>query len=213
MEQQMETEDRALSVTRFEVIGESGRVFIRRPCEITLSFQDSDRTLKVFVRGGQASPRVHPENQEQSGSPGVPRVARELVERWLVEVEPRVPDSQYYRGERDAYARVKRALDSEAADLATLRQQLEKVTQGMEQYQRLYAAAVEDTALEQGERLTAESEVATLRQQLAAVQKALECYPQEAVSRSCERGVKGCGIYHTAGVERVLREDARKGPR
>lgn len=50
---------RALAtVTRFEVIDGAGRQLIRRPCSITLSFQDNGRTLKVFIRGkgGWAEP-------------------------------------------------------------------------------------------------------------------------------------------------------------
>lgn len=42
-------EDRALAVTRLEVIDKTGRVYGNRPCTIELSFQDDDRTLKVFV--------------------------------------------------------------------------------------------------------------------------------------------------------------------
>ena len=44
--------DRVLSVTRLEVINETGRVFTCRPCEVDVSFQDQGRTLKVFVNRG-----------------------------------------------------------------------------------------------------------------------------------------------------------------
>lgn len=37
------------SVTRFEVIDHTGRVYSIRPCKIELSYQDDGRTLKVFV--------------------------------------------------------------------------------------------------------------------------------------------------------------------
>lgn len=40
-------------VTRFEVIDESGRTYVRDhrgPVEVSLSFQDGGRTLKVFVK-------------------------------------------------------------------------------------------------------------------------------------------------------------------
>jgi len=39
-----------VNVTRFEVIDESGRVCVYRPCRIELSFQDDGQTLKVFVK-------------------------------------------------------------------------------------------------------------------------------------------------------------------
>lgn len=43
-------EDRLLSVTRLEVIGKlRGRMLTLRPVEIELSFQDDNRTLKIFV--------------------------------------------------------------------------------------------------------------------------------------------------------------------
>jgi hypothetical protein len=38
------------NVTRFEVIDESGRSYVRYGVEIELSYQDDGRTLKVFVR-------------------------------------------------------------------------------------------------------------------------------------------------------------------
>lgn len=38
-------------VTRFEVIDDNGRVLTRYPKEISLSYQDEGRTLKVFLRG------------------------------------------------------------------------------------------------------------------------------------------------------------------
>lgn len=45
----------AQRVTRFEVVDESGRVYTCRPCAIELSYQDGGRTLKVFVRKGEAA--------------------------------------------------------------------------------------------------------------------------------------------------------------
>jgi hypothetical protein len=38
------------NVTRFEVIDETGRAYVRRQVEIELNYQDDGRTLKVFVR-------------------------------------------------------------------------------------------------------------------------------------------------------------------
>ena len=37
-------------VTRFEVIDENGRVYSSWNCKIELSYQDDDRTLKVFIK-------------------------------------------------------------------------------------------------------------------------------------------------------------------
>lgn len=37
------------SITRFELIDESGRVKVYRNSEVSLSFQDGGRTLKAFV--------------------------------------------------------------------------------------------------------------------------------------------------------------------
>jgi hypothetical protein len=37
------------TVTRFEVIDETGRAYVRYGVKIDLSFQDDGRTLKVFV--------------------------------------------------------------------------------------------------------------------------------------------------------------------
>jgi hypothetical protein len=37
-------------VTRFEVIDETGRVYVRYGILAELSFQDEDRTLKIFVK-------------------------------------------------------------------------------------------------------------------------------------------------------------------
>jgi hypothetical protein len=36
-------------VTRFEVIDENGRVYTKHNCTIELSYQDDNRTLKVFI--------------------------------------------------------------------------------------------------------------------------------------------------------------------
>lgn len=37
------------TVTRFEVIDESGRVYVAKDCKLELSYQDDGRTLKVFI--------------------------------------------------------------------------------------------------------------------------------------------------------------------
>lgn len=37
------------SVTRLEVIDETGRVYSQWDCRVELSYQDNGRTLKVFV--------------------------------------------------------------------------------------------------------------------------------------------------------------------
>lgn len=37
-------------VTRFEVISETGREITRYDCEVTLSYQDDGKTLKVFLK-------------------------------------------------------------------------------------------------------------------------------------------------------------------
>ena len=37
------------TVTRFEVIDESGRLYTRHNCKVELSYQDDGRTLKVFL--------------------------------------------------------------------------------------------------------------------------------------------------------------------
>lgn len=38
------------TVTRFEVIDESGRVYVAKDCKVELSYQDDGRTLKVFIK-------------------------------------------------------------------------------------------------------------------------------------------------------------------
>ena len=38
-------------VTRFEVIDESGRVYLRLHTHVDVSLQDNNRTLKVFIKG------------------------------------------------------------------------------------------------------------------------------------------------------------------
>ena len=42
-----------VKVTRFEVIDENGRVYTKHNCTIELSYQDNDRTLKVFIKSKQ----------------------------------------------------------------------------------------------------------------------------------------------------------------
>lgn len=42
------------TITRLEVIDETGRVLVVNPCHITLAYQDNDRTLKVFVSRSQS---------------------------------------------------------------------------------------------------------------------------------------------------------------
>lgn len=39
--------------TRFEVIDSSGRVYVNNNCTIELSYQDDNRTLKVFIGGNK----------------------------------------------------------------------------------------------------------------------------------------------------------------
>jgi hypothetical protein len=41
-------------ITRFEVIDDSGRVYVNNSCEIELSYQDDDRTLKVFIKNKES---------------------------------------------------------------------------------------------------------------------------------------------------------------
>ena len=36
-------------ITRFEVIDDTGRIYVNNKCQIELSYQDEGRTLKVFV--------------------------------------------------------------------------------------------------------------------------------------------------------------------
>jgi len=43
------TIDDCSKVTRFEVIDDTGRVLVRKNISLTLSPQDDDRTLKVFL--------------------------------------------------------------------------------------------------------------------------------------------------------------------
>lgn len=38
------------SITKLEVIDESGRVYVYNECKIELSYQDDGRTLKIFVK-------------------------------------------------------------------------------------------------------------------------------------------------------------------
>jgi hypothetical protein len=49
--------DQTQRVTRFEVIDENGRAYVRYGVGIELSYQDDGRTLKVFVqaRAGASS--------------------------------------------------------------------------------------------------------------------------------------------------------------
>lgn len=41
--------DEAPVPTRFEVIDETGRVYVRHHVTVTLDYQDEGRTLKVFI--------------------------------------------------------------------------------------------------------------------------------------------------------------------
>jgi hypothetical protein len=52
-------------VTRFEVIDDSGRVLVRYGIKIELSFQDDDRTLKVFLTS-----KNKPTNDQQETNNG-----------------------------------------------------------------------------------------------------------------------------------------------
>jgi len=47
---QEQTSNDTSKVTRFEVIDEKGRVYTNYNCNIELSFQDENRTLKVFIK-------------------------------------------------------------------------------------------------------------------------------------------------------------------
>jgi hypothetical protein len=48
--------EKASRVTRFEVIDETGRIYVKYGVEVELSYQDDGRTLKVFVRSkGEAA--------------------------------------------------------------------------------------------------------------------------------------------------------------
>ena len=40
-------------VTRFEVIDENGRAYTQRDCKVELSYQDDNRTLKVFIKSNK----------------------------------------------------------------------------------------------------------------------------------------------------------------
>jgi hypothetical protein len=40
-------------ITRFEVIDKTGRVYVNNNCNIELSYQDDNRTLKVFIKDGK----------------------------------------------------------------------------------------------------------------------------------------------------------------
>jgi hypothetical protein len=44
----------AETVTRIEVIDESGRVYVKYGVEVELSYQDGGKTLKVFVKKREA---------------------------------------------------------------------------------------------------------------------------------------------------------------
>lgn len=44
------------SITRFEVIDETGRVYSNRPCTVQVSIQDKGRTMKVFVNKRSVEP-------------------------------------------------------------------------------------------------------------------------------------------------------------
>ena len=41
------------TVTRFEVIDETGRAYVRYDVAVSISFQDNDQTLKVFIKPKQ----------------------------------------------------------------------------------------------------------------------------------------------------------------
>lgn len=46
--------DNEKTVTRFEVIDETGRAYVKHGVEIELSYQDDGQTLKVFVKPRKA---------------------------------------------------------------------------------------------------------------------------------------------------------------
>jgi hypothetical protein len=41
------------TISRFEVIDETGRVFVREGVVVEMSYQDSGRTLKAFLTAGE----------------------------------------------------------------------------------------------------------------------------------------------------------------
>lgn len=49
--QRLSALDHYKDVTRFEVIDESGRVYLRLHAHVDMSLQDNNRTLKVFIKG------------------------------------------------------------------------------------------------------------------------------------------------------------------
>lgn len=50
------------SITRFEVISDAGRLIVRYDVEVSLSFQDDGRTLKVFMRDRAVEAPIVDEN-------------------------------------------------------------------------------------------------------------------------------------------------------
>lgn len=48
-----ESREDTSTVTRFEVIDETGRAYVRYDVAVSVSFQDDDQTLKVFVKPKQ----------------------------------------------------------------------------------------------------------------------------------------------------------------
>jgi hypothetical protein len=60
-------------VTRFEVIDDTGRPYVKRDVKIELSLQDEGRTLKVFVKAREAQPaKPEDDDEEPDYIPGGP---------------------------------------------------------------------------------------------------------------------------------------------
>ena len=58
-------------VDRFEVVDETGRAYVKgsiygTPVKVELSYQDDDRTLKVFVKPRSVGAKPHPSNPYNS---------------------------------------------------------------------------------------------------------------------------------------------------
>jgi hypothetical protein len=61
-----EWREQIAQINRFEVIDETGRAYVVRPCRIECSFQDDDRTLKVFVTRLALPPRAQEEDHVEA---------------------------------------------------------------------------------------------------------------------------------------------------
>ena len=57
-------------VTRLEIIEGSIRKFVKWDCEIEFSFQDNGKTLKIFVKDGEKTPKGFRNKIEEAGLVG-----------------------------------------------------------------------------------------------------------------------------------------------